>query len=433
MSQSYTSPFTGDIIQPTDVSFNSLTIDAGVSTPLQWSTYSNTDTAVAARIMHITPAGASAVLNLPPASQAATGSDILLYNNSGITFNVADADGTVLSSMPAGVYRYFYLTDNSTTAGVWDSALYGSGTATLPVASVAGYGIDTANGLLNTAFPIVTASSLPTITAASRATFYVYTGGAQSSTLPSAQSVGNDFFVVLRNAGTGALTLNHTGTDTIDGSTSLILNIGDSCVLVSAGTSNQWFTYGRGRNTQFQFNLLTEDVGLASIPGDTYTLSTVEASNTIQIYTDVAKTRVNTLTVFLPNTVQTYFISNQTGVTSYDIQFQLVGSGSGTGSIVTIKTGQQATVFSDGTNLYNANTVPISGSSSTVFLSDGTVSNPSLNFLTETNTGLYHPAANSIGITVAGTEIAHFDSGSNPGVYSAYVGNFAGGVSGGSF
>jgi hypothetical protein len=432
MSQTFTSPFTGDIIQPTDVSFNALTLTASETTQLQWSTYANTNDAVAARIMHVTPGGSGASLGLPNATQAATASDLLVYNTSSTTsFLVKDASGTVLCTMNPGVYRYFYLTDNTTTAGVWYSAIYGSGSATVPISQIAGYGIDTANGLLNTAYPIVISSDAPTITSTSRATFYVYTGGSISTpVLPSASVVGNDFFVVLRNNGTGALTFQTTGTDTVDSSGTLTLNIGDACVLVSGGSTNTWYTFGKGRNQQFQYNVLTEDVGIASIPGNTYTLSTVEASNTIQIYTDVAKTRTNNLKIFLPNTIQTYFISNQTGQTSYNLQFQLVGSGSGTGTTVDLGNALQATVFSDGSNLYNANTVPVSGSSSSIQLSNGSYSAPSLAFITNTGTGLYLAGSGILGIASAGAAAGTISA---AGISSPGTGTFEGGISGGSF
>ena len=55
-------------------------------------------------------------------------------------------------------------------------------------------------------------------------------------------TVGNDWFVSLRNGGTGDLTVTPQGAETINGGASLVLGPGDSATLVTDGLV--WFTIG---------------------------------------------------------------------------------------------------------------------------------------------------------------------------------------------
>ena len=59
-----------------------------------------------------------------------------------------------------------------------------------------------------------TVSSTPyTMTGSDRAAFYVWTGALGTLNLPAAASVGNNWFVNVRNGGTGNWTIDPSGTD----------------------------------------------------------------------------------------------------------------------------------------------------------------------------------------------------------------------------
>ena len=64
---SYNSPFTGNVIQPTDVSFRSITLTA--NTQLQWPINGNATDDYAARIMQVSASSAGLSLYMPPADQ----------------------------------------------------------------------------------------------------------------------------------------------------------------------------------------------------------------------------------------------------------------------------------------------------------------------------------------------------------------------------
>ena len=70
---SFTSPFTGDVIQPTDVSYASYTI--GTNLVLTWPVGSNGISNVAARVMEITATTSGLSVIMPPANQVSVGQD----------------------------------------------------------------------------------------------------------------------------------------------------------------------------------------------------------------------------------------------------------------------------------------------------------------------------------------------------------------------
>jgi hypothetical protein len=87
----------------------------------------------------------------------------------------------------------------------------------------------------------------------------VWSSGAGNFTLPVASSVGNNWFCMFRNNGSGILNIYPSGTDTIDGNASAQLQITESLVMVSNGTSG-YNTFGYGQSVQFSFTQLAYDV-----------------------------------------------------------------------------------------------------------------------------------------------------------------------------
>jgi len=69
-------------------------------------------------------------------------------------------------------------------------------------------------------------------------TYARYTGsGGHTFTLPSATGAGT--VLIIKHKGSGNLTVSRAGSDTIDGNTSVILNTGDSLLLID-GATNSW-------------------------------------------------------------------------------------------------------------------------------------------------------------------------------------------------
>jgi hypothetical protein len=380
----YTNPFTGQTISPSSVSYESLSLTA--NTELQWPINGN-DNTPASSIIDVT-ATANWLLELPPATQVSTGQSILVRNVGANTFTVADNSGNTIISITSGIAQFIFLTNNTTVNGTWASVVFGAGTSSANASALAGYGL-TASGLtLNQAYNATNYYSNSVLTSANRAQFEVWAGGVGTFTLPSASTVGNNWFTIIRNGGTGVLTLTPVGADTIDGNANMQLQLTESVVVVSNGSTG-FNTYAYGRSNTFAFTQLAQVV-----TGGTLTLTSAQGANIIQEYSGVL---TSNQIVVLPSTVQLYSLQNGT-TGAYTLLFKTVAVGAST---VTVGQGQTAFVVCDGTNVYST-TSNTSSSFTSATLAPGSVSAPSLNFLGNTNTGLYLPASNQIGFAVNG-------------------------------
>ena len=415
---SYNSPFTGNVVQPTDVSYRAFTISA--DTQLEWPINGNATDDYSARIMEVTASAGSLELWMPPANQTSVGNDALIRNVGSNTFVVKDyAGANTIISIAAGEAKYIYITDNPDEEGTWGIIAFGVGTSNADAATLAGYGLMASGVTLNQASAVTTFSTNLTATAADRAALLVWTGGAGTLTLTAASTLGNNWFTQVRNSGTGLLTVSCSGGDVFNGSSSVTLQPSDSCFIACSGTA--FYSVGLGKNTQFNFSQLVKTVS-----SGTYTLTASEASNVIQKYVSVGDLSGN-VTIVVPPTIQVYYIQNATSgsASNYTVTISTGVSGGGN---ATIAAGQQSTLICDSINLVNANTV-LAGSTS-ISLINGTVGSPALNFGSETSTGIYRPISGEFGISILGTQRAVVSA---TGISVTGSGTFSGGVSGGTF
>ena len=409
---SYVSPFTGDVIQPTDVSFRAVTLAANIQ--LEWPINGTATNDYVARIMQVTATSAGLSMWMPPANQTSVGNDILIRNVGATSFTVKDYAGTnTIITVAAGEAKYIYITANPNEQGTWGIIAFGTGSSSADSATLAGYGLLAITSTLNQSHPVISFSSPYTAIDSDRAQMYAWTGGAGTLTLTAASTLGNNWFMFLRNAGTGTLTVAGSGGNTINGSSSVLFQPDDSAIIVCTGST--FYTVGLGKSTQFAFTQLTKAVTTGS-----YTLTAAEASNVIQKYTGALTGNV---TIVIPATVQVYYIVNATtGV--YTITITTGGGG----TTAVLSTNTQATLVCDSVNLYNANTI-LAGSSA-ISLQNGSVTNPSLTFASETNTGVYRAASGQFNTAILGVLVSTLSA---SGLSIAGVGTFTGGVSGGAF
>lgn len=411
---SYNSPFSGTTIQPTDVSYRSVTLAA--NTQLQWPINGNATNDYAARIMQVTATSAGLSLYMPPANQTSVGNDALIRNVGANSFTVKDYAGTnTIITIAAGETKYIYITTNANEQGTWGNIAFGVGSSSADAATLAGYGLLAVTTTLNQSHPVTTFGTSATADDTYRAQTYVWTGGAGTLTLTSAVTLGNNWFVMVRNGGTGALTVATSGGQQINGSASIVMQPGDSAIIVCSGSA--FYTVGLGKETQFNFTQLTKAVTTGS-----YTLTAVEASNVIQKYTGTLSGNV---TITVPQTVQVYYIINDTvgGVSNYTVTLT-----TGLGNTATVTAGNQATLICDSVNLLNANTV-LAGAS-TISLNNGSVGSPSLRFSSETSTGVYRATSGEFNIAILGVLRSTLNA---TGLTIAGTGTFTGGISGGTF
>jgi len=387
---SYVNPFSGQTISPSQVSYESISLTANLQ--LEWPINGN-DATPASSIIDVTATSSGTatgwLLELPPASQVSTGQSLIVRNIGSNTFTVTDYSGNTIIAITSGISQFIFLTSNSTTNGTWQTVVFGAGTSSANASALAGYGLLASGLTLNQSYNLTSYFSGATLGAANRAQFNVWAGGVGAFTLPSASTVGNNWFTIIRNGGTGVLTLTPVCTDTIDGNANQQLQLTESLVIVSNGTTG-YNTYAYGRSNTFAFTQLAQVV-----TGGTLTLTAAQGANIIQEYSGVL---TSNQIVVLPSTVQLYSLQNDTsGAFTMTFKTAVVG-----GSTLVVNQGQTAFVVCDGTNVFSA-TSNSSSTFSSATLSAGTVLAPSLNFSGSTTTGLYLPASNQIGFAINAT------------------------------
>jgi hypothetical protein len=381
----YTNPYTGQTISPSQVGYLSLSISA--DTELQWPINGNT-TSVVANIIEVTATTSGLDLIMPPATQVSNGQSSLIRNIGVNSFTVTDNSGNTIVVIASGIAEYVYVTDNTTINGSWETVTFGAGTSAANAATLAGYGLTAINTTLNTSTPVSTFSANYTMTPANRSALFVWTGGAGTVTLPPATGAGADWFVIIKNDGTGILNVALQGANTIDGNASAQLQIAESFVVVSNGLN--FFSYAYGQSSEFFFTQLVKNV-----TGGTVILTSAEAASIIQEYQGIL---TSNCTVILPPTVQLYSFRNDT-TGSFNLTFSTGAIGALT---VVLPQNQTILAICDGTNVYNAQTATTSFINA-LTLGNGSAAAPSLSFSGDAQTGLYLAATNQLGFAVNGT------------------------------
>lgn len=383
---SYVNPFTGQTLSPSQVGYEELTLSN--DTFLQWPINGN-NADVVANIIQVTATMAGLKLYLPSAQQVSTGQSVLIQNIGATPFTVTDISGNTIISIASGIAEYIFLTDNTTDNGTWSTVTFGAGTSSANAAALAGYGLVAINTTLNQEYAESSLFSSAVLNETYRAQFLVWASGVGTITLPSASSVGNGWFVMVRNGGSGIVTLTPSGTDTIDTNVNQQLQLTESLVVVSNGVDG-YSTFAYGRSNTFAYTQLAKTVATG-----TYTLTAVEYANVVQEYFGVLTGNV---IIVLPSTVQIYYLNNQT-TGAYSLTFKTSSVGAAT---VTVPQGQTLTVVCDGTNVYNSSSAA-GGSITSLTVGTGSAATPSINFTGNTNTGIYQPATNQVGMALNGS------------------------------
>lgn len=378
---SFVDVFGGSPVQPAEVSYRAVSLTADAV--LEWSVIGNDTVNVVAGIMDVTPNSAAWSVFMPPADEVSVGQAVLFRNPGSYSFVLKNSAGGTIVSIPSGTAWDVFITDNATAAGSWGVIQRGATTSSASAGSLAGLGTKAIGATLGTAHPASTTVANTTLAASSRASLNTWTGGSGTFTFSSPATLGNDWYVLISNQGTGALTLDSGGSN-IDGNASIALNPTDSCFVVCDGTT--FYTVGRGRSVDFATTMLVKDVsGSGNV-----TLTSSEAGNIIQRYTGTLTGNRN---IIVPAATNIYYVSNLTSG-AYTLTIK---TASGTGVAVTAS--QSTILYCDGTNVLDADTfTPVVPT----YFPDGTVGSPSIAFQNETNTGVYRPASGQWGVAIAG-------------------------------
>ena len=422
----YTSAFTGNVIQPTDVSYASVALTQSIQ--LYWPQYANDTQQTTARIMEFTANNTGYAVTLPDATQASVGQDILIRNTGTYPIFFQRFDGTGSFTVNGGQVFYTYIVDDSTQAGVWALLQFGTGTSTADATTLAGNSTAAILGKIEAAFVTSEYITAPAINDASRGNCLVWNGGVGTWALPSVNSLSQGWFILVRNNGTGALTINPaTGSSSlIDGLGSLTLPLGDSCfICVNRDPAVQeFFTVGRSRPNSLTFTSATYDVD--AISGAS--LNLVSNTPIIQRFTALAGTRASSLLVELPAVTQVYYLLNDTNQSGYSINFQVYGSSQ---TPFSLASNSQAVILSDGNNVWPL----IQANVGTQLVQRGTAVNPAYSFAADPNSGMYSPNNGMLGFAAGSNNIATMDVTGGTGNYiTTFIGRIqADLITGGQF
>ena len=341
----YTQTFGGTNIYPSDVSYRyvSLTVDQVLVWPLETAPTND----VVASIMDINPTASSLTIYMPDATQVGVGQTVLFNNVGSNTVTIKTYSGTQICAPQSGTTFQIYLTNNATAGGTWRSFQYGASASATNASSLAGLGLKAIATTLNQSIDVATFNSNYTAGVPDRAKAYVWTGGSGTFGLTAAATLGADWFVQVRNSGSGDLTIDPNSSETINGSATLVLSPGDSAIVITDGL--EFWTIGFGQSAEYAFSLLSIDVSGSG----NYTLASNELNRTVYVFTG---TLTGNRYIIVPPTVQQYWISNQT---SGSFQFGIKTATQASPG-VTLQTNSRAILYCDGTNVVDADTSTLS-------------------------------------------------------------------------
>ena len=397
---SYTDVFGGANIYPSEISYSAVALAASIT--LSWPEETSSNVNLATRIMDVTPSAISFTITLPDATKSGTGNTILFNNKGSHTFTVLNAGGVQVGTIAAGELWQVYLTDNTTTNGVWQLLQYGATTSSANASALAGTGIVAVGAVLSQSVPITAFNSNYTAGNTDRARMYNWTGAGGVLTLPDPTVVGDNWFIYLRNSGSGQVAVTPTGSVQIDGTAPLAFQPGESSIIASDGTN--FYTIGFGQASTFAFDYTVIDVAGS---GD-FTLSGAQLNRVAYRFTGALTGARN---IIIPATVQQYWIDNRT-TGAYTFTVKVSGT---TGVVLT--TNERGIYYCDGSELLDADTATIA---TPLAIADG-------------GTGATSAGAALINLGGTSTGIALFGAANQAAAWTALGVAQAGNINGGTF
>lgn len=298
----FTQVFGGDLIFPSQLSY--LSITTAVSLTLNWPTEQQIGgTNVVADFMDIDATVVSLNVDMPDAGQTSEGQKATFNNIGANLFTVRDNAGGTIQAVAPGEQWIIVLTDNTTAAGTWLTFQMGASVSVASAGALAGLGIKAISTTLNQRIDSDVEASTPfTVVDSDRAQCLIYTAGAGTANLPSPAAVGNDWFFMLRNSGTGTLNV-LPPSGTIDGGASINLDPNDSAFIFTDGTN--FFTVGLTLSSVIAFDFVS-----IAIPGSgDFILSGVNLNRIAYRFTGLL---TGARKIVVPNTTQQYWVDNAT-------------------------------------------------------------------------------------------------------------------------
>jgi len=332
----FTQVFGGSTIYPSDTTYLALalTVDVTLAWPIEQQVSGSN---IVADIIDLSTSTPGLSITMPDATRATTGFTSLFNNVGAQTVTIKDSAGGTIVSLVSGTAWQVYLTDNSTAAGTWRTFQYGASVSVTNAAALAGAGLKAITTTLNEQITISAKTINYVIVEADRAKAIQWTSGSGAFTLPDPTTVGSDWFVIVKNSGSGDLTVTPTA-GLIDGAASKTFSQADSAWVITDGANYYSLGFGGSGGAGTSFAYTTVNVAGS---GD-YTLSGAELNKISYKLTGVLTGNRN---VIVPTAVQEYWVNNATtGAFTLTVK-----TAAGTG--ITITQGSSAILYCDGTDV----------------------------------------------------------------------------------
>ena len=294
---------------------------------------------VVADWMDIDASAPSINIDMPAATNTSTGNKVTFNNIGSNTFTVRDDTGGTIQSVAPGEQWILILRDNTTAAGLWRTSQLGATVSVASAGALAGAGIKAITTTLNQKIDSDVEAATPfTAVDGDRAKCLIYTAGAGTCNLPSPGAVGNDWFFMLRNSGSGTLNV-LPPSGVIDGGASINLDPEDSAFIFTDGTD--FFTVGLSTGSTIAFDFIS-----LAVPGSgDFVLSGANLDRISYRFTGVL---TGNRRIVVPNTTQQYWVDNQTtGAFTLEID-----TAAGAGQVVI--QGESVILYCDATDVINA-------------------------------------------------------------------------------
>jgi hypothetical protein len=341
----FTEIFGGGTIYPSEPTYLSLDLDDDIV--LEWPIEQAVSGDVVAKIIDVLASVPGLTITIPDARQVSTGYTSMFNNVGAETVTVVDAIGGTIISLTSGTAWTIYLTDNSTEAGTWKAFQQGASTSVADAAALAGAGLLAILTTLNLNWPVTARSVDYVIVQADRARVNEWIGGSGTFTLPSAATVGNGWFTIVKNLGSGDLTV-APPSGSIDGLASLTVSAGSSCFIDSDGTD--YFTIGLGGSSSSSSGFQFIEIDVTG--SGNYTLSGAELNKIGYRFVGVLS---GTRSIVVPTAVQEYWVNNDTsGAFSLFVKTAAQITG------IEILQGDSNILYCDGTDIVSAESATVS-------------------------------------------------------------------------
>lgn len=240
MSGSFVGTFGGSVVRPANPTY--LALDIAENTTLVWPLETTASTPVVAAALDISTAGASLEITMPPANTGSCGVVTMASNVGSHTFTIVDADGGEIVEIDPTESWLIVLTDNEDAAGTWRVLQMASTTSAASAAALAGAGLEASASELRTVWTPVVLNSNTVLTISYRAKLIQWTGPAGILQLDTLANLGSGAPIAIYNGGSGDITLTGTGGEQINGSTSITIQQGESCIVIDG--SGQFIAMG---------------------------------------------------------------------------------------------------------------------------------------------------------------------------------------------